>query len=432
MVDYLAHKFTSAELYEWMSGVLGGVYSYFLQQATGVAMLAESQLTFERQEAPTSFIQNDYWEMPSETSPVNAADKPKDRRGLTGSARLLQDIYQLDQYAFETNKRKLNLAHTISLAALDPYAFAVFRNTGVLNFNTPMRIFDEAFPGHYLRLIKRVRTSVIALIPPVLGIRATLMASGISRVIVGGDVFQETTIRRDPELVALSTPANATGVFELDVQSELLMPFESMGLSTGWEFSMPRASNPFDFGTIADVMITIEYTSLFNDDYQRQVIQELDPLVSADKAYSIRNDFPDVWYDLNNGDGTASGQISFRSERSHFPPNLDDDIKVLELLFAVIPRDNDTEITGDVSMTYTPDVPIGSQPVIGKAALTDLRVQTRLPAGRSAWGGVQGRRAIGKWQFGLPADLITQLKNGAIDDLLVVATFSGTKPGWPM
>jgi len=430
MVDYLAHKFTSAELYEWMSGVLGGVYSYFLQQATSVAMLAETQLTFERQETPTSFIQNDYWELPSETSADNATDKPKDRRGLTGSARLLQDIHQLDQYAFETNKRKLNLAHTISLAALDAFAFAVFRNTGVLNFNTPMRLFDEAFPGHYLRLIKRVRTSVVALIPPVLGIRATLMASGISRVIVGGDVFQETTIRRDPELVALSSPANGTGVFELDVQSELLMPFESMGVATGWEFSMPRASNPFDFGTIADVLITIEYTALSNDDYRRQVIQELDPLVSADKAYSIRNDFPDVWYDLRNGEANTA-QIKFRSERTHFPPNLDDHITILELLFAVIPTDENTEITGDVTMTYTPDIPVGSQVVTGKAALTDLRVQTRLPAGRSAWGGVQGKRATGKWQFDLPADLITKLRNDAIDDVLVVATFAGAKPTWP-
>lgn len=433
MASYLANKFTSAELYEWMSGVLGGVYSYFLQQATGLAMLAESQLTFERQEAPTSFIQNDYWEAPSEGATANASKKANDRRGLTGSARLLQDIYQLDQFAFETNKRKLNLTHTLSLAALDPYAFAIFRETGVLSFNTPMRIFDEAFPGHYLRLIKRMRTSVVALIPPVQGIRATLMATGVSRVVIGGDVFQETTIRRDPELVALSSPVNATGVFELDAQSELLMPFESMGVDTGWEFVMPRASNPFDFGTIADVMVTIEYTAFFSDDYRRQVIQDFDPLVSADIAFSIRNDFPDIWYDLNNAEqGISVTDVSFRTERTHFPPNLYEDIKVQELLFAVLPKDDNTKITGDVSMSYTPDVPVGSQEVGGTAALMDRRIHTRLPAGRSAWGSIQGKRAMGKWKFSLPSGLVTQLRNDAIGDLLVVLTFSGTKPSWPM
>ena len=48
------------------------------------------------------------------------------------------------------------------------------RESGVLVFRTPMQIFDRDFPGHYLRLIKRVRVSVIALIPPSEGVRATL------------------------------------------------------------------------------------------------------------------------------------------------------------------------------------------------------------------------------------------------------------------
>ncbi len=432
MAEYLANKFTSAELYEWMSGVLAGVYSYFLQQATGVAKLAENQLTFERQEAPTSFIQSDYWEVPSEGGAANAGDNAKDRRGMTGSARLLQDIYQLDQYAFETNKRKLNLTHTISLAALDPYAFEIFRETGVLNFHTPMRLFDEAFPGHYLRLIKRVRTSVVALIPPMQGIRATLTASGISRVVIGGDVFQETTIRRDSELVALSSPINATGVFELDAQSELLMPFESMGVDTSWEFEMPGAANQFDFNTIADIIITIDYTALYSDEYRRQVIQQLDPLVSADRAYSIRNDFPDIWYDLNNPDGNGSqAEIQFRTERTHFPPNLDKDISVKEILFAVLPKDDNTEIGGEVALNYTPDIPTSSGAVIGSAILTDRRIHTRLPAGNTAWGGIRGKRAIGTWKFNLPTELSTLFRNGAVNDILVVITFSGTKPQWP-
>jgi hypothetical protein len=42
---------------------------------------------------------------------------------LTDSARLLQDIYQLDQYAFESDKRKLNLSQTFSLARLAPQEF---------------------------------------------------------------------------------------------------------------------------------------------------------------------------------------------------------------------------------------------------------------------------------------------------------------------
>jgi hypothetical protein len=172
IVTFLASKFTSAELYAWMSGVLGQVYRYFLQQATSVARTAEHQLAFERQQRLGPLVQVDYWQPPSDTGVGSGT--PPDRRGLTGSARLLQDIYQLDQFAFETNKRKLHLSQTLSLAQLFPQEFEDFRRTGRLPFATSMSLFDRAFPGHFLRLIRRVRTSVIALIPPTQGIRATL------------------------------------------------------------------------------------------------------------------------------------------------------------------------------------------------------------------------------------------------------------------
>ena len=56
-VEFLARKFTNVELYDWMSGVLRQVYSYFLQQATAVARLAQAQLAFERQDVAPAFIQ---------------------------------------------------------------------------------------------------------------------------------------------------------------------------------------------------------------------------------------------------------------------------------------------------------------------------------------------------------------------------------------
>src|SRR5262249_51274726 len=228
VVEFLQARFTSAELYDWMSGVLETVYRYFLQQATAVATLAEAQLAFERQEISPAIIQSDYWDPPSDVATSSSSGSAaSDRRGMTGSARLLQDITRLDQYAFDTDRRKLQLTRTISLARLDPFAFQRLRDTGVMIFATPMAIFDRDFPGHYLRLIKRVRTSVVALIPPTEGIRATLSTPGTSRVVIGGDTFRTVVVRRDPETVGLSSPRDATGLFELvpDSQPELLLPF---------------------------------------------------------------------------------------------------------------------------------------------------------------------------------------------------------------
>src|SRR5260370_14235042 len=116
-----------------------------------------------------------------------------------------------------------------------------------MSFQTHWELFDRAFPGHYLRQIKRVRSSVIALIPPVQGIRATLAASGSSTVVVGGDTFAEVPITRDPELVALTSPSNATGLFELDMHSEMLQPFEDRGAATTWLYPLPYPATPFSF-----------------------------------------------------------------------------------------------------------------------------------------------------------------------------------------
>ncbi len=122
-----------------------------------------------------------------------------------------------------------------------------------------MEMFDRDFPGHYLRLIRRVRTSVIALIPPTQGIHATLTSSGLSRTVIGSDIFQTAPIRRDPEFVALTSPINSTGVLEMEPQqTNMLLPFEGNGFDNTWEFRMPKAANQFDYRTISDVLITIE------------------------------------------------------------------------------------------------------------------------------------------------------------------------------
>src|SRR5205823_646651 len=119
---------------------------------------------------------------------------------------------------------------------------------------------------------KRVTVSLVALVPPTDGIHATLLSSGISRVVVGPDIFQPIAVRREPQSVALSAAAASSGVFPFEQQAELANPFESDGVDTTWEFRLPAAGNRFDFDSIADVLMTIDYTALDSDDYGRQVV----------------------------------------------------------------------------------------------------------------------------------------------------------------
>ena len=437
IVEFLANKFGNAELYDWMSGVLADVYSFFLHQATATAKLAESQIAFERQEIPPACIQSDYWEPPSsmELSEGSGGDGP-DRRGLTGSARLLQDIYQLDQYAFETDRRKQQLTKTISLAQLDPFAYTQFRQTGVLTFATPMELFDRDFPGHYLRLIKRVRTSVIALIPPTAGIHATLSTTGLSKVVIGNEgLFQRINVIRQPESVALTSPVNATGLFEMTPQtSEMLMPFEGIGVEVSWEFRLPKPSNQFDYSTIADVLITIEYTALADFTYRTQVISELDTTVSAERSFSFRNQFADQWYDLNNPELTDTPMVvRFDTREADFPPNINN-LKIQQVLLYFV-RAEGVEI--EIPVTYLRFMEDGGVGVVGGEATTSEGVISTRRGNAGSWISMLGKSPYGTWELSLNNNVSDGrtvqelLKNEEITDILFVITYSGNTPEWP-
>ncbi|MGL5810654.1 MAG: neuraminidase-like domain-containing protein [Nocardioides sp.] len=435
-IAFLNGKFTNVELYDWMIGVLQGVYGYFLRQATSVAQLAQAQLTFEIQEQVPAMIRRDYWQPSDDNSPTAPADRNRDRAGLTGSARLLQDVYQLDQFAFDNGKRKLQLTKTFSLAQLAPLEFQQFRRTGVMSFATPNRLFDEEFPGHYLRLIKRVRTSVVALVPPQRGIRATLSNQGVSRAVVGGTSFQSVRLSREPESVALTSPAGSTGVFELDAQPELLLPFELSGVDSLWTLEMPKAANPFDFRTVADVLVTFEYTALASADYRATVIGQLDRTTSAVRAYSVRDELPDQWYDLHNPSGSdAALEVGIEVLGKHFPVNLDE-ITTTQLALYVVAADRagGASPIGPIKVELRFAPADGSPEVAGPATSSAGGIVSTRIGNAASWLPMLDRSPVGTWRlrFADPEAIRPLLKEDAIADIALVISHTGRLPEWPL
>jgi len=138
-LEFLKTKFTNAELYRWMGNILERTYSYMLSLATATARTAERQYYFEQQEQAGPFILDDYWKIPEGATLTGGGI---DRRGLTGSARLLQDLTRLDQFAFENTKRKLEMVQTISIGQNFPVEMQNFKETGVL----------DAYTGHIVPL----------------------------------------------------------------------------------------------------------------------------------------------------------------------------------------------------------------------------------------------------------------------------------------
>lgn len=389
-LEFLKTKFTNAELYRWMGNVLERTYSYMLSLATAVAKTAEQQYYFEQQQQSGPFILDDYWEVP-QTGSLALTSGGVDRRGLTGSARLLQDITKLDQYAFETTKRKLQMTRVISLGQLYPDAFQTFRQTGVLNFDLTNRLFDYDFPGHYLRLINTVKVSVIGLIPVYDNIKATLTAGTTSYTVINANnTFQQVPIRRmETDQVALTGASRATGIFEFQAaQGEFLNPFEGMGIESRWEFKMPRFSNRMDYSTIADVLIEVDYTALDSFQYRYQVLQEIDNTLGFSRGFSFKNDYPDQWYELAEvQESDTEFSVEIELKRDQFPQGIENiRLDGSSLLLHFVRKDgftNEVSIT-DFSLVTTA---VNSQPMSGitvdgtfnATALTNV-LSTQTPA----------------------------------------------------
>ena len=432
MVVYLTNKFTSAEFYQWLTGVLSEVYAFFLRTAASNAHQAEWQLAFERQQVPQRLIKPDYWLAASQSSSGDSVTAP-DRRGISGSARLLQDLYTLDQQAFSSERRLLNLVQSFPLSRLMPIEFEEFRRTGLLAFSTPMQWFDEGFPGHYMRMIKRVRISVAALIPPNQGIRATLTNGGLSRVVSADPGYPTVVVRQDPQSVALTSPISATGVFELDMQSDLLAPFEDTGVDTTWFLELPPAGNPIDFDTLAEVVLTIEYTALTSYELRDRVVKSLPRRWSGDLSYSVRRDFPDVWYELSNPSGVGENEIELILDTRGFPAGISNhSIDEIAMSIRLLDRSSPALV---VSPMFTPTGSPTSVTATGAALVKGLVSSSQ--SGATNWAALRGTGGTSaKWKFhladapGSDFSLRNAFQESNVDDITIVFTVSGMRPAW--
>jgi Tc toxin complex TcA C-terminal TcB-binding domain len=337
-------------------------------------------------------------------------------------------------------QRKLRLSRTMSLAARDPLAFERFRETGVLHFATPTSLFDRDFPGHYLRLVTGVRASVVIVDPPVTGIRATLATTGTSYVtVVSGDGFARVAVQRGPETMVLTGPS-PSGRLETEPRSELLVPFENIGVDTTWRFAMPRPANPIDYAGIADVLVTIDYTALASDDLRQWVIQGLDPAVRTERPFSLRYDLPDQWHDLHHPDQSATPlTVQFHTDTAGFRADLTD-LVLRHVTLAFTPRYAggageppaawDTAMVADLS--FTPD---GGAPALGGTASPTGGVITTRPGPGNApgWQALTagGPAPVGTWSLRLTNPARAVLDSGDLDDILLILSYDGTTRPWP-
>lgn len=331
---FLQEKFTNRELYQWLVAQLTNLYFQAYQLAYETAKQAEMAYRFDRGLTDTGFIKFGYWDSL--------------KKGLLASERLRLDLKRLEMAYYDQNAREYELTKTISLAQLDPLALIALRTTGYCTISLPEELFDMDHPGNYMRRIKSVAITVPCVSGPHAGVhgRLTLMSSHIraSKSAAAPYKKQPDDVRflsdfTAVQSIAVSHGQNDTGLFELSFRDERFLPFEGAGVVSEWKLELPKETNAFDFDTISDIVLKLNYTAreggnaLAEAAFASAVLSEPDPQGSTasplrtlpgqpnlQRMFSARHEFQSEWHRFLNPAGADAAQtLELKLDPNRFP-----------------------------------------------------------------------------------------------------------------
>ena len=327
--SYYKEKFTSQELYQWMLTRISTIYFQSYNLAFAMAKAAERAYQFQYNTERT-FINYGYWN-----------DLYK---GLGAADGLILAIDQMESNTIlDSGSRCLEIEKTISLLQLNPKALLDLKNTGECIFEFTEKLFDVDFPGHYARKIKSISISIPALVGPYQNVHATFTQlsnqiiiksdkQGLDAVnyLLGAQVTKipDSSVLRTNwsanQQIAISRGINDSGLFQLNFDDVRFLPFEGTGAVSTWKLSLPKYANRINFDSIADIIISLNYTAQDGGDKFKQDVMKL----SAFKPYAgigylnLAQMYASPWYTFMN-DHTSTTKQTINFEIKNFiPPNI--------------------------------------------------------------------------------------------------------------
>ena len=233
----------------------------------------------------------------------------------------------------EQNIREYELTKHVSLVQFDPIALLKLRQNGECFVDIPEALFDMDYPGHYFRRIRSVGLSIPCVAGPYTTLACTLTLIGnhsrIDSTLPDGkyerDLVNPDLRFRDNigavQSIATSNALNDHGVFELNFRDERYLPFEGVGAISSWQIKLNKNFPQFDFSTITDVIIHLNYTAREGGDTLRaKAVAEfkasINELALAEnkkglfRVYDLKREYSDKWYKfLHPANSTDDQQI---------------------------------------------------------------------------------------------------------------------------
>ena len=315
MNDFLKSKYSSAQLYRYMSNQFVTLHYRSHQLALDVAKRAERCFQFELAQPKASFVKPTYWDAT--------------RKGLLSGEQLHFDLRRMDVAYLENHSREHELTRHVSLQQIDPVALIS------LAPDRPLRVQHSGVavrldcPGHYMRRIKSVSVTIPCVAGPYTGVhcKLTLLSSSVRRI------RPVRTTRRTPDdprfvddysaiqSIVTSGAQNDPGLFELILRDERYLPFEGAGAISSWRLELPSRIRQIDYDTISDVVLHVRYTARdgggrLRDQAALDVEKRLGELAPV-RLFSIRHDFPTEWARFKSKQGV--NDLVFRLKPEHYP-----------------------------------------------------------------------------------------------------------------
>lgn len=311
--QFLQDKFTNQQLSQWMFGQLSALYFQTYKLALEMAAAADKAYQYEIN-TDNIYIRPTYWN--------------STKQGLLAGESLMLSLDQLETSYLDRNRRSFEIDKIISLCKLDPFALLDLQTKGRCCFSFDQKLFAFDFPSHYRRKIKTVSVSIPAVVGPYQNVNATLTQTS-SKVLMEADPEgvrwlndpqgqAPSSIReswRSNQQIALSKGIDDRGLFVLNFQDERYLPFEGTGAISEWSLEMPKATNPIDFDSITDVIITLSYTALNGDSMEEFTTSVTSAINKFTGSFSL-NLQQQLWQNSN------PNSLSFIISTQLFRPNL--------------------------------------------------------------------------------------------------------------
>lgn len=279
LLEYYVSRFSNESLYLWMISQMSGLYLQAYDAVNSLCLLAEASWQYETGQYEMNFIQSGLWN--------------DLYQGLLVGEQLKLSLQRMDQAYLQHRTRRLEVVKTVSVKSLMTQAkWDTSVSTGEFTFMLDSEMFLNDYPNHIDRRIKTVAVSLPALIGPYEDVRATLtqLSNGVNiRADLNAIDYllnpEENT--RPPSVIynlqanqsiVVSTAMEDSGLFRLNFDDELFLPFEGTGVFSQWRLKFGSGQDQL-LESLSDIILHVRYTARATDDgegnYSQQVRQRL-------------------------------------------------------------------------------------------------------------------------------------------------------------